>query len=155
MFEDKPLEREQTLLRQLTGVTLKTKSFIEKELDRMGKDVGDLIPKTGNLEANRIISKQTGVILDQFNEKLELSEKYQGMGDDEKLELIKSLVSEAKTEAKGEVASDLAGVVYNELKKVSKEKRKETIQNLKNRGLLTENILDYLLPMLEAEPLSK
>ena len=155
MFEDKPLQREQSLLRQLTGITLKTKSFIEKELDRMGKDVGDLIPKTGNLEANRIISKQTGVILDQFNEKLNLSEKYQAMGNDEKLEFIKNLVSEAKKEAKGEAASDLAGVVYNELKKVSSEKRKETIIQLKNRGLMTENILDYLMPMLEAQPLAK
>ena len=155
MFEDKPLEREQSLLRQLTGITLKTKSFIEKELDRMGKDVGDLIPKTGNLEANRVISKQTGVILDQFNDKLNLSEKYKTMGDDEKLEFIKNLVSEAKKEAKGEAASDLAGVVYNELKKVSSEKRKETIIQLKNRGLITENILDYLMPMLEAQPLAK
>ena len=155
MFEDKPLQREQSLLRQLTGITLKTKPFIEKELDRMGKDVGDLIPKTGNLEANRIISKQTGVILDQFNEKLNLSEKYQAMGNDEKLEFIKNLVSEAKKEAKGEAASDLAGVVYNELKKVSSEKRKETIIQLKNRGLMTENILDYLMPMLEAQPLAK
>ena len=155
MFEDKPLQREQSLLRQLTGITLKTKSFIEKELDRMGKDVGDLIPKTGNLEANRIISKQTGVILDQFNEKLNLSEKYQTMGDEEKLEFIKNLVSEAKKEAKGEAASDLAGVGYNELKKDSSEKRKETNIQLKNRGLITENILDYLMPMLEAQPLAK
>lgn len=153
LFEDKPLQREQSLLRQLTGLTLKTKSYIEKELDRMGKDVGDLIPKTGNLEANRIISKQTGVILDKFNDKIEMSEKYQVMGDEEKLEFIKELVSEAKKEAKGEVASDLAGVVYNELKKVPKEKRKEIINDMKNRGLLTENILDYLLPMLEAQPL--
>ena len=73
----------------------------------------------------------------------------------EKLEFIKNLVSEAKKEAKGEAASDLAGVVYNELKKVSSEKRKETIIQLKNRGLMTENILDYLMPMLEAQPLAK
>lgn len=155
MFQDKPLEREAGLLRQLTGITLKTKSFIEKELDRMSKDIGDLIPKTGNLEANRIISKQTGVILDQFNDKIELSEKYKIVGDDEKLEFLKNLISEAKKEAKGEVASDLAGVVYNELKKVKGEKRKETIIQLKNRGLMTENILDYLTPMLEAQSLSK
>lgn len=155
MFEDKPLQREQSLLRQLTGLTLMAKPFIQKELDRMGKDVGDLIPKTGNLEANRIISKQTGVILDKFNDKIEMSEKYKAMGDDEKLEFLKNLVSEAKSEAKGEMASDLAGVVYNEIKKAKSEKRKETIQNLKNRGLLTENILDYLFPMLEAQPLKQ
>ena len=153
MFEDKPLQREQTLLRQLTGLSVKTKSFIEKELDRMGKDIGDLVPKTGNLEANRIISKQTGVMLDLFNDEIKLSQSYQAMGDEEKLELIKELVSEAKKEAKGEVASDLAGVVYNEIKKSKPDKREEVITNLKNRGLMTENIMDYLLPMLEAQPL--
>ena len=152
MFQDKPLEREQGLLRQLTGITVTTKSFIQKELDRLGKEIGDLIPKTGNIKANNIISKQTGVILDKFNEKLEMSEKYNLLGDEEKLEFIKSLVSEAKKEAKGEIASDLAGVVYNELKKSKKEERKETILKLKNRGLMTENILDYLLPMIEAQP---
>ena len=121
----------------------------------MGKDVGDLIPKTGNLEANRIISKQTGVVLDQFNEKLELSDNYKNLGNEEKLELLKELVSEAKKEAKGEIASDLAGVVYNELKKVRSVRRKEVFMKLKDRGLLTENIQDYLLPMLEAQPLPK
>ena len=155
MFEDKPLQREQSLLRQLTGLTFKTKSFIEKELDRMGKDVGDLIPKTGNLGANRIISKQTGVILDKYNEKIQMSEKYQALGDDEKLEFLKNLASEAKSEAKGEIASDLAGIVYNEIKKADSVKRKEVVRNLKNRGLLTENILDYLLPMLESQPLPR
>lgn len=155
MFQDKPLEREASLLRQLTGITLKTKSFIEKELDRIGKNIGDLIPKTGNLEANRIISKQTGVILDKFNNKFELSETYQVMSDDEKLELLKELISEAKKEAKGETASDLAGVVYNEIKKSSSEERKKVIKNLNNKGLMTENIMDYLLPMLEAQPLAK
>ena len=153
MFEDKPLQREQSLLRQLTGITFKTKSFIEKELDRMGKDIGDLIPKTGNLEANRIISKQTGVILDQFNEKLQMSEKYKTLNDEEKIDFLKNLVSEAKKEAKGEIASDLAGVVYNEIKKTKEEGRKKVIEDLKNRGLMTENILDYLLPMIEAQPL--
>ena len=153
MFQDKPLEREMPLLRQLTGLTVTTKPYIQKELDRMGKDIGDLIPKTGNLEANRIISKQTGVILNRFNEVLEMSEKYQTMDSADKLEFLKSLISEATKEAKGEVASDLAGVVYNELKKVSKEKRPEVVKELYGRGLLTENILDYLLPMLEAQPL--
>ena len=62
---------------------------------------------------------------------------------------------EAISEGKGVVASDLAGVVYNELKKQKSEERKEVMLKLKNRGLLTENILDYLLPMLEAQPLAK
>jgi len=153
LFEDRPLQREQTLLRQATGITLTTKPFILKELDRMGKSVGDLIPKTGNLEANRIISKQTGIILDEFNNVLEISKKYQEMSDGQKLEFVKTLVSEAKKEAKGQIASDLALVVYKELKKTKKEKRSEVLQNLSNRGLLTDNILDYLLPMIEAQPL--
>ena len=50
---------------------------------------------------------------------------------------------------------ELFDIVSNELKKVSSEKRKETIIQLKNRGLITENILDYLMPMLEAQPLAK
>lgn len=155
LFEDKPLQREQTLLRQLTGLTIITKSFIQKELDRMGKDIGDLVPKTGNLEANRIISKQVGVVLDQWNDLLETSEKYQAMDDSEKLEFLKELISASKSEAKGEVASDLAGVVFNEIKKEKPEKRKKVIESLRNKGLMTENILDYLLPMLEAQPLTR
>ena len=75
------------------------------------------------------------------------------MGDEEKLEFIKQLVSEAKKEAKGEIDNDLAGVVYNEIKKAkSSEERKKVIENLGNRGLMTENIIDYLLLMLEAQP---
>ena len=84
-----------------------------------------------------------------------MSEKYQALGDDEKLEFLKNLASEAKSEAKGEIASDLAGIVYNEIKKADSVKRKEVVRNLKNRGLLTENILDYLLPMLESQPLPR
>jgi len=153
LFEDKPLQRESPLLRQVSGLTITTKPFILKELDRMGKDVGDLIPKTGNLEANRIISKQTGILLDEFNDKIEQSEKYRTLTDEAKLELLKNLVSEAKSEAKGDVASELAQIVYDELKRVNKEKRKETLQALANRGLATENILDYLAPMLQSQPL--
>lgn len=153
LFEDKPLERESPLLRQATGLTLTTKPFIQQELDRLGKDVGDLIPKTGILEANRILIKQTGVILDQFNDKIELSDNYKNLSDAEKLNLLGELISEAKSEAKGQVASDLAAVAYNELKKVSSDKRREVMKTLHNKGLLTDNILEYLLPMLEAQPL--
>lgn len=153
MFEDAPLVRESPLLRQLSGITLTKKPFILKELDRMGKNIGDLIPKTGNLEANRIITKQTGIILDGFNEALALGKGYQKMSDEQKLETLKTLISEAKKEAKGKVAADLASIVYNELKKAKPEERSKIIRELYNKGLLTENIQEYLAPMLEAQPL--
>lgn len=153
MFEDKVLEREYPLLRQLTGLSITTKPFILKELNRMGKNITDLIPKTGNLQANRIITKQTGIILDKFNDELELSKKYGNMIDSEKLNLLGELISTAKSEAKGEIARDLAIIVYNELKKVSGEKRKEILNDLNKRGLLTENIQDYLIPILESNPI--
>ena len=89
----------------------------------------------------------------EFNDKIEMSEKYKAMSDDMKLELLKKLISKAKAEAKGEAASDLANVVYNEIKKLNSEKRKKTVLELKNKGLMTENILRYLMPMIEAQPL--
>lgn len=153
LFEDAPLMRESPLLRQLSGITVTRKPFIQKELDRMGKEVGDLIPKTGNLEANRILTKQTGILLDGFNDALKNGKGYNKMSDDAKLELIKSLVSEAKKEAKGQVAADLATIVYNELKNAKKEDRATILKELYNKGLLTENIQEYLAPMLEAQPL--
>lgn len=152
-FEDKPLQREDTILRQVSGVTLYTKAYIQEELDRLNKSVGDLLPKTGNATANRILIKQTGILLNDVNDLLEQSATYQNASDDQKLEIITKLVSEAKKSAKAEQASALAAVVYQELKKAKASERVDVLEELKNRGLLTEPIQEHLLLMVKAEPL--
>ncbi|MBI2110678.1 hypothetical protein HYT51_02765, partial [Candidatus Woesearchaeota archaeon] len=126
---------------------------ILKEIDRLGLQTKDFIPKTGDPTINRIITKATGAILDNINDVLENSKVYQKSSDDAKIGIIKTLISEAKSTAKGKAAKDIAQVVYEELAKEKKESRVKLVEQLKNKGLLTENILDFLLPMIESKRL--
>jgi len=154
LFQKEPFKREQPLLRQATGITVKTKPYIQKEIDRLGLSTSDFIPKTGDPTINRILTKATGILLDPVNSLLQNSSRYQDMTDEQKTETLKTLISGAKSKAKGQVAKEIAEVIYDELSGVkSKEKRVEMMKSLKNKGLMTSNILDYLAPMLEANPL--
>lgn len=153
LFQKEPFKREQPLLRQTTGITVKSKPYIQKEIDRLGLNTGDFLPKTGDPVINRILIKATGELLDPINSLIENSEKYQNASDDEKTELLKTLISGAKSRAKGVVAKNIAEVIYDELSGIDRLKRVDTMKKLKNKGLMTSNILDYLAPMLEANPL--
>lgn len=153
LFQKEPFKREQPLLRQVTGITVKTKPYIQKEIDRLGLNVADFIPKTGDPVINRIIIKATGELLDPINSLIEHSSNYQNSSDAKKAEILNTLISGAKSKAKGNVAKNIAEVIYGELSKVDRMKRIDIMKQLKNKGLMTSNILDFLAPMLEANPL--
>ena len=111
----------------------------------MGKSVGDLIPKTGNLKANRVITKQTGELLNRFNDALQRNKAYSDLSDDRKLEFLKGLISSAKKTSKVNTASELAGIVRKEVQKSRPKDRRKTLEGLSNRGLLTEPIKRQLV----------
>jgi hypothetical protein len=145
-----PLKNESPLLRQLTGLSLRReKNFLEKELDRLGIQVSQLWPKTGNTEVDRLIAKEVGPIMERVSEALSKSDKYASLDDFDKKEELRAFFSDAKRDAKAKVLrerqKEIAEEILDNLEHLeTKEQRKEYLKRMHQRGLLTNEILDTM-----------
>jgi len=82
-----PYEREAPLLRQLTGLTKKTKTLLEREMDRL--PVRRIWPKTGDARLDRLIVQGMGPIVERYLGKIIRSKKYQVASDEDKKDMLK------------------------------------------------------------------
>ena len=98
-----PLEREFPGLRQMTGLTIRTKTFFEKELDRLGIERYRIYPRTGIRELDRLIAAEVGAIAEKKGEQLEKNPYYQGLPDDIKKDVILDFFSELRRVGKERV----------------------------------------------------
>lgn len=141
---EEPLKREAPALRQITGITIKTKTFLETEIDRL--QLTGLFPKTGNPKLDRIITEKVGRVMEKVGEVLEENEGYAKLPDFEKEKLIKEFFSESKSIFKkvaiSEEKEELARDIVVELKKETDEtRRRKIIDKLRNKGMLTDELL--------------
>jgi len=60
------MKTETPVLRQLTGISLRTKTIIEKESDRLQMDFNQIMPSTGVPAADRIIAKNMAPNVEKF-----------------------------------------------------------------------------------------
>ena len=141
-----PITRETPALRQLTGLTIQTKTFLEQELDRL--EITDLWPKTGVPKIDRLIVDQTGNIMEKAGQAMQASEEYPKWTDEDKTEFIKQLFSLVKKEAKKAIlkenAQELANDINEKLQGLSLQEKKEFITKQYNKGLLPEEIIELI-----------
>jgi hypothetical protein len=77
-----PVTREAPLLRQLTGVTVQpAKNPLERELDRLGFTRKEILPSTGDPEADQLVAKHMGPIAEQLLGRLVQAPGFQGHPD--------------------------------------------------------------------------
>lgn len=149
-----PFKSEAPALKQLTGVNFRTKTSLEKEIDRLGIKSNELYPKTGEEKIDRYITQLSGSVIEQVGERLVQNEAYQQMGDYDRKELIKELVSRIKKKVKPAVLSahsqELATDFAPRMGTTPEEKRAFLLK-LKQKGLLTRELLAALAPHLLAQ----
>ena len=142
-----PFQREEPLLRQLTGITQQSVNPLERESVRLG--LNRLNAYTGMPKLDRLINAKAAQLVEPLGTRLVQSPGYQALDDFERAELIKGLVSESKKAAKQKVLQEDATLValdvLRDLKGESVVERKKTLARWKNKGVLSESVLRELV----------
>ena len=93
--------RVQPLLRQLTGVTVtEEKNPAEAEFDRLGLKRRDILPYTGDRNADQLISKYMGPIVEERVSELVDSDVYKELSNSKKLLVIREVLKPIRKIAK-------------------------------------------------------
>ncbi len=94
-------KREYPLLRQLTGVSIKTKNSIETELDRHGFEFRNILPSQGHPDADQALARVMGSVVERGLGRLVQTDAYkqldrqtQALILDENLKAIRSALSD-------------------------------------------------------------
>ena len=141
-----PFRREFPLLRQFTGITIKTKTSFEREIDRL--NLRRLFPKTGDRTLDRLLTQAIGQEFGGLGETLIKTQKYLDSSTDEKKQLIRDVLSAKKKEISSQVklpfflellrkikTRDKQLDKFEELVKKNKLNKAEANELLKNRSL--------------------
>jgi len=149
----KPYMEEMPSIKQLTGLSLREKkNFLGKEMDRLNITTTQVWPKTGYPEIDRLIAEKTGYLMERASEVLEKSEKYQKADDYDKEQTIKEFFSQAKKEVKAFILDIQKEKIAQEFADETesfetKEERKKFLNGLKQKGLLTEDIMRLMIQL--------
>ncbi len=103
--KSEPLRSEYPLTRQLSGLSIKTKDIMQKEVDRLGINMSKLYPKTGDPEADRMIVKNMGPVIEKIVPKI-LNKQYEKFEDPLKKIILSELFREVKQQARMKVAKE-------------------------------------------------
>ena len=90
--------REDPVKRQLTGLTVKTKTPLEQEIDRLG--IERLWPRTGDVRLDRMITQRIGKQIGEAGQILLKSSAYRTADDETRQYFIKDLISTKRIEAR-------------------------------------------------------
>ncbi len=103
----KPLETEYPIVRQTTGLSIKTKSIMDKEIDRLNIDRGTLYAKSGLPEVDRMISGKMAPIVEKYGEKIINSPVYKNLSPTmQEAFLTQKLIKPARELAKKELIKE-------------------------------------------------
>lgn len=124
-----PMKTETPILRQMSGLSIRTKNVGEKEFDRLNFDMSKIYPRTGLPEADRIISKNMSPLMETVMPMLVQNEQYKKMSDGMKKVLLSGIVKEIRDEAKKALIKEkpdlynkiLTQKIPDDLKEVLKE----------------------------------
>ena len=110
------------LARQLTGITVReAKNPAEKELDRLGFKRRDILPYTGDRQADQLVSKYIGPVVENVISRLVVAPAYQQLNNPTKAEVMKAALREIRAEikpfAEAEDPERFARIKYNRLSK--------------------------------------
>jgi len=130
-----PYKREETVKRQLTGLTVKTKTPLEQEIDRIGTE--NLWPRTGDAKLNRLIIEKAGKRIEREGGNLIKTNLYKQADDLTKESLIKLVVNDIKDESRKKVFVPHIEERVSKLK--SKTAKKEYIEKLIKQKKLSQS----------------
>jgi hypothetical protein len=110
------------LARQLTGITVREpKNPAEKELDRLGFKRRDILPYTGDKQADQIMSSYMGPVVENLLTKVVVAPTYQKLNNPTKELVIRDVLKEIRAEVKplaeAEDPARFAKIKYNRLSK--------------------------------------
>ena len=132
--------RVQPFLRQITGVTAtEEKNPAEAEFDRLGLKRRDILPYTGDRNADQLISKYMGPIVQERVSELVESDVYKEMSNPQKLLVVEEVLKPIR-----KIATDVAKLEDPETfiklryKKLSKKQRRVIEEKLGGRPALME-----------------
>lgn len=95
-----PITREAPLLRQLTGASVQpAKNPLERELDRLGFSRQEILPSTGDPEADRLVAKHMGPIAEHLLGRVVQTPGFQRQSDAVKGEVLRRSLSAARQRA--------------------------------------------------------
>jgi hypothetical protein len=133
-----PLTRETPIVRQMTGFMLKTKNIFEKELDKLGFEPREILPSTGNPEADNLIKKYMGIYAEKTIIPFLQSDGYKRIKDDrQKAYIITDLLKKSR-EASKIAAQKVNPKIFGEIA-IEKIPRR-TKEALKSIGMDVEKI---------------
>lgn len=99
-LKSEPPKAESPLLRQLTGLSEKTKTVVEKEVDLLNIDYSSVYPRTGIPRADRELSRYMGPVIEQIAPRIIGNPNYQRLEEPMKRLVIQQLFKEAKAGAR-------------------------------------------------------
>lgn len=132
-LKTEPVKSEAPILRQLTGISQRTKTLMEKEVDRLQIDLGTIAPRTSLPQADREIVKNMGIIVEKVAPKILESKKYQNLNDAEKRLVLNKIFAEVRISARDKFAQDNPEL----FKKLKMEIIPQSIKDvLQSRGMM-------------------
>ena len=97
-----PSEREQTQLRQLTGITVKTKTPLEREIDKL--NIQGIYPRTGDATLDRLVTEYAGPLINFNGTRMMQMPQYQAADNETKKYMLTETLSKIKEEVRKKIA---------------------------------------------------
>ena len=140
-----PYMREMPLLRQFTGLTVKTKTPFESEIDRL--NVRHLFPRTGDKTLDRLLVEEIGKEFGDLGESLMQTQAYQNASDEERKQMIKDTLSLKKKEIKSGVVLPYMVQMLGKIK--NREKQLDKLEELIKKNKLNRYEANELLKHMD------
>jgi len=134
------IKRESPILRQLTGLSIKTKTPLEKEIDKVG--VQRTSPQTGDATLDRLIIEQSGGKVGKFGNEFLKSDQYKNADTETKKFMLREIISLAKQDSKKQILIPYVEGRLSERKTM--DKKYEYISDLVDHGRIGRANLEAL-----------
>jgi len=144
-----PIQREQPGLRQVTGLTIRTKRPLERELDRLGLAPYQLEPRLGERSIERAIITRMGPVAERQIGAIVRSPTYQQLDDDQRTEVLRRAFSDLRRGAKAHLIETAPGHVAQPFRRQFRQgtvqQRRRLQESLTRKGLLRGRVPQELL----------
>jgi len=129
------------VVRQLTGLSKRTKTKLESEIDTTGLPWASIVPRTGIAQADRLMAKYMGPVAERIGMEVVNSDRYKKSPVELKRLQLAAVFKTAKQYAQIKLARSHPDLVF----KISFERQADDIEELiKKQGLDTEKIEEQL-----------
>ena len=142
-LREEPIETDHPLYKQFLGLNIRSKTTVEKEVDRLGLDPISFRSKTGFKKADYEIDKNMGRYVNYFVGNMVESDGYRKLEDHQKRMVVKDLIKAIKSQVVEDVKTlnpDVELGLY--VKRLDKDKRKELAARMGVDAAMLESLWD-------------